>query len=108
VGAACLASSAPALSSEPPVESVAVSYAAGDTTCPSEERFLAILRRRTSHWTRAESKGSVRAFHVHLGARGDGFAGTLAVTSPDGKTTTREIAAPRCDTQRFRRRRWSS
>jgi hypothetical protein len=79
------------------VEPVAIAYATDDAACPSRERFLETVLRYTSKWKAVESSSANRRFDVRLASQPPSFAGTLAITSSDGKTTTREIVGPDCD-----------
>src|SRR5262245_37966201 len=95
VGVSCAASApASAAASEPEAEVVSVTYAAG-AACPTQERFLANVRRYTTKWRAAES--GARVFRVVLEPRAADYRGTVVIEAPGAKPTRREITAADCD-----------
>ena len=87
---------APARADSSSAERIAITYTA-EGACPREEAFVASVRRYTTKWTAVDSGAGLRSFQVRLGPRGADFAGTLAITMPDGTPpSTREIVGPDC------------
>jgi len=78
-----------------PAEPIIVAYAA-DGACPREDDFVASVRRYTTKWTAVDAGSGLRTFKIHLGPRAAEYTGTLVITMPDGKGSTRELAGPDC------------
>lgn len=84
---------------ETAVEEIEVSYEADARAgvCPSEVTFLAMVRHHTTKWNAVEQRAGVRSFRARLGLEDKAIGGTLVVTTPDGKTKTRELVGPDCE-----------
>jgi hypothetical protein len=80
---------------EPSVEPILLAYDA-DGACPGKDAFIASTRRYTTKWTAADSGVGLRSFQIRLAPRRAEHAGTLVITMPDGKASTREIVGPDC------------